>query len=537
MGSRRAPVVGFACVGLVLLAAFSAAQAQSDMNAQGVQLPGVEGGSPGEAPGGVPGGEVQPPQTPAWIFVPRIGLDEIVTDNARATSTNRQADLVSIVSPGIAVTADSARVKGALDYQLDVERFAETSDQNRIANNLFTNGQAIVVPNLLFFDARGSISQADVTGGRGFTNSKLIPEAQRVQVIAYSAGPTLRTDIGSLFNTEISYRASQTYFTNNTTVAGGAGLSNTTQHAGRFVFGTGEAFDRLHSAFIADALYQSGFGSSAGSNAGSGEIRKSAEVDNEYRITRAFSAIAEGGYEKLTFSGQSQLNEKGAIWGLGFAYDPNPDTRVRLVYGRRDGANDFRGELRFAITPATKAFITYNQQIETTQQEIIQALEGSSLGPGGTIINPTTGLPSTVVNPNFPLQNDIFRVKALRGGVISAVGRNTFTITGFREERISLAHLLPSETSEGGSFQWVRDINPDMSGSALVGYARDTIGSGPTINASVGITYHFSATLSGGVRYDFIKGGGGVGSAVVPVTASGSKFTQNAVTFSLRNTF
>src|SRR5690242_11312192 len=218
VGSRHAPVVGFVCIGLVLLAAFSAAQAQSDMNPPGVQPPGVAPATPGEAPSGVPGGEAQPPPTPAWIFVPRIGLDEIVTDNARATSTNRQADLVSILSPGIAVTADSARIKGALDYQLDVERFAEASDQNRIAHNLFANGQAIVVPNLLFFDARASISQADVAGGRGFTNSNLIPESQRVQVMTYSAGPTLRTDIGSLFNTEISYRASQAYFTNNTTL-------------------------------------------------------------------------------------------------------------------------------------------------------------------------------------------------------------------------------------------------------------------------------------------------------------------------------
>ncbi len=540
MGLRDAPRFGLTCIGLAMLAASPAALAQGYGNAPVVVPPESQGGTTDtgtSVPTGVIGGEAQPPPPPAWIFEPRIGIEETVTDNARATDVGRQADLVSTISPGIAVTADSARIKGSLDYSLDVQRYLKATDENRIANNLYGNGQAIVVPDLLYFDARASISQEDVAGGRGFANSNLIPEAQRAQVIAYSAGPTLRTNIGSLLSTEISYRASQTYFTNNTTLTGGAGLSNSTQQEGRFVLGTGEAFDRLNTALVADYVHATGFGSSVASNAASSEDKKSAEVDSEYRITRTLSVIAQGGYEKLTFPGSSQLNITGPIWGAGFQYNPNPDALVRLIYGRRDGGNDFSGELRFAITPATRIFVTYAQQVETTQEAILGGLGNTGLGPGGTIINPVSGLPSTVVNPNFPLQNDIFRIKSLQGGVTSAVGRNTFTVTGFREERASLAGLLPSDTSTGGSFQWIRDINPLTSGSMLVGYTKDTIGSGPTINASVGISHHFTETLTGGVRYDYIRGSGAIGTVVGPISATGTKFTQNAVTFSLRKTF
>lgn len=538
MGLRDTPSVGLTCIGLAMLAASSAATAQTyGSNTPATVVPPAE-----TTPGGptvptpeAPVGE-QPP-TPAWIFEPRLGLEEIITDNARATNVGRQADLVSTVSPGIAVTGDTARIKASLDYSLDVQRYLKATDQNRIANNLYANGEGIVVPDLLYFDARASISQEDIAGGRGFASSTLVPEAQRTQVIAYTAGPTLRTNIGSLFSTEISYRASQTYFTNTTTLAGGAGLSNSTQQEGRFVLGTGDAFDRLSSSLLVDYVHSTGSGSSIASNTASGEDRKQAEVDNQYHITRTLSVIAQGGYEKLTFPSSSLGSIKGPIWGAGFEYNPNPDDLVRLVYGRRDGGNDFAGELRFAITPLTKIFVTYTQGVETTQQAILGNLGQSGLGPGGVIINPVSGLPVTVVNPNFPLQNDIFRTKSLQGGITSSVGRNTFTITGFREQRTSLAGLLPSDTSTGGSFQWLRDINPDTGATLLVGYSKDTIGSGPTINASIGLSHHFTQTLVGGVRYDYIRGSGAINTAAGPVLATGTNFTQNALTFSLRKTF
>ena len=101
---------------------------------------------------------------------------------------------------------------------------------------------------------------------------------------------------------------------------------------------------------------------------------------------------------------------------------------------------------------------------------------------------------------------------------------------------MSLAGFLPSDTSTGGSFQWTRDMNPSTTGFLLLGYAKDTIGSGPTINASVGITHSFTETLTGGVRYDYIKGSGGIGGISV-ISTSGQNFTQNALTFSLQKTF
>src|SRR5437667_625836 len=193
------------CIGLAVAAAPFAAMGQGYMNQPPVLGPNDRGGTqepsgtvePESAPGVVAPAEGQPPPPPAWIVVPRIGVAETVTDNARATSVARQADLVTTLAPGIAVTADTARLKGSLDYELDVQRYLKATDQNRIANNLFSTGEATIVPNLLFFDGRASISQVDVAGGRGFTSSNLIPEAQRAQVIAYTVGPSLRTNIGS----------------------------------------------------------------------------------------------------------------------------------------------------------------------------------------------------------------------------------------------------------------------------------------------------------------------------------------------------
>jgi uncharacterized protein (PEP-CTERM system associated) len=372
---------------------------------------------------------------------------------------------------------------------------------------------------LLFFDAGASNSQADINGGQGFTNSRLIPGAQRTNVFAADFGPALRTDIGTLGHLELLYHFSGTHFTNNTTVSGSTGLSNTTQNEGRLSLSTGEDFGRFNSTLVADVVKSSGDGTA------SSQTDKRIELDSQYAVTRSISLIAQVGYEDQTFPGSTASNISGAILQGGASYTPNPDTSVRLLYGRRQGSDDFSGDLRFAVTAATRVNISYSQSVETTQQLILQNL-------GNQV--PGTGVPGPVVNPNFPLQNNIFRFRTLQAGLTSTLERNTFAVTAFHEEQTSLVGLTSSNgTSSGGSFQWTREMSPRMSGSLLLGYSSDVGGGSGTANVTARIDYTFTDTLNGTIRYDFIDGSGGVAFNGV----GGGRFTQNALTLGLRKTF
>src|SRR5436190_20012070 len=87
-----------------------------------------------------------------WTVAPRVSGQEIFTDNVLYTPTNRRGDFITSVSPGIDIIGESPRLQAKLDYAPTLQLYALTPDQNFIGHNLYANGTAVVVPDLLFFD-------------------------------------------------------------------------------------------------------------------------------------------------------------------------------------------------------------------------------------------------------------------------------------------------------------------------------------------------------------------------------------------------
>jgi len=517
VGQRPMPKlwVWLACAGLAFSTSTSAL-------AQAGPLEAPEAGGAPEPPqaNGAP-----PPQGKGWVFLPSIGISEIATDNVLQATSPRKADLITIINPGLQITGDTARFKGNLNLQPQFQRYLKTQDQNYLAFNLNGAGEATLSQDLLYFDAAASSSQSNINGNLGYTNPNLIPGSQHTQVFTTNLGPVLRTDVGSLFHTELLYQFSATHFNNNTTVPGSTGLSNTTQNEGRLTLNTLDNFGKLNSTLIADAYKSSGGGINSSST------DKRIELDNEYAVTDTLFLLGQFGYEDQTFPGSTASDITGAIAQGGLRYTPNPDTSVSLLYGLRQGTTEFEGNLRFAVTQATNVFISYSESVETTQQLIQQ-----NLGTGGTTTTPGQP-PIPIVNPNFPLQNNVFRFKTLNGGITSAVGRNTFTLTLYRDEQTSLAGVNSSNgTSMGGSFGWTREMSERMTGSLFAGYSSNVGGGGGTGNITASINYVFSDTLHGTIRYDFIDGNNGTVFTTTNVPNTG-RYTQNALTLSLVKTF
>src|SRR5437868_8151381 len=93
-----------------------------------------------------------------WTITPFISGQETFTDNVLLTPTKRQSDFVTGLSPGISITGESARFSANLNYSPTVQLFALTPNQNFIGHNLYANGNAILVKDLLFLDARGYLA-------------------------------------------------------------------------------------------------------------------------------------------------------------------------------------------------------------------------------------------------------------------------------------------------------------------------------------------------------------------------------------------
>ena len=476
----------------------------------GPQLPGGGGGA---AQGG-----------PAWIITPSVQGSETFTDNVLSTAHQRQADLISTLSPGLSISGESARLRGVFSYDPQLVKYLNVTSQDQILQSLFGTGTLTAVQDMLFLDLNASISNASRSSGRGFNNTSQIPTSQSTQSIAYTASPYARFHFGDSGDAEVRYSLSQTVFDGNTgatvdTTTGQAlgAISNTTQQAESAKYSTGQAFSRLQFTFGLDNTTVTSGGSALNSRDTRGT------VNGTYQVTDAVQALFGAGYESLTYSNQTGANFRGPTWNIGGRYAPRDDRVVQLTYGKSQGNDSFAGSAHYAIGGRTVVSASYSESTTTQQQQLLQNLSNATQVTPGIIIDKTTGLPTFIANPNLALQNSVLRSQNLQAGVTVTGIRDTVTFNLSRTEQTGLTAGSLSQTTTGGVVGWSRELTPYTSGTINASYA--TSDSGTTVGATTGnidsttlsmsLNFTLTETLTANASYAMSYQSGGVGGAVL----------------------
>jgi uncharacterized protein (PEP-CTERM system associated) len=509
----------------------------------GVGLP-TTGPGGAAAPGGARGG------APSLLIVPSISVSEQFTDNALATPTQRLSDAITTITPGIAISDQSSRLTGQFTYDPEaVEHLAVTS-QDQVIQNFFGTGTFIAVPNLLFFDATASASEASRVGGLGYGNGAQIPTSAATQTYAYSGSPYLRFHYGDYGDLEVRYRYAETIFSGNTgtiesTIPGEtiSGISNSIDNEISENFTTGEAYGRLQLTAAFDFTDNNSAGSISSKST-------TFDVDAKYRITNSFYGLVTGGYDKLVYPGEPADFDgayTGPDYSAGFLFQPREDRLIQLTYGRMQGQHTFAGNAQYALTKLTTLSASYSQQNSTPQQQLLQNLSQATQLPTGAIVNQTTNLPLSTVNPNLALQNGVFQMQTLTGGVSMVGGqRDTYTLYFNRTVDTALSAGSFSQTSDGINFLWARDIAPFTQGSLNAGYSTTSsaaiAGVGNTssdaLTFTVSLNYGLTPTLTAGASYELTRQDGIAGSVLGGTVGSTSgSVLIDLITLSLRKTF
>jgi uncharacterized protein (PEP-CTERM system associated) len=468
-------------------------------------------------------------QPPAWLIIPRLGVQEEITDNARQSSTQRTADFVSMISPGIFISGDTPALRTTIDYSPTFQRNVVATDQNAIYQQGFATADATLLPEHLFLDARASAFLGSRTGGDAPFNAATLPQSERTQVIAYSGGPVAKMRVFDEGTAELRYTIGQTQFVSNsgalssgTTASTVNSVSSATTQDLRANIDSGESFGRIENRLILDV--------SRSDVADSNFSSKAAFVSDEtqYKLRSNFALIGDLGYQLYRFPGYAAADENGAIAMGGFKYTPNPDSYLRVTYGHHDGINSFQGDGRYAVTPLTTVFASYIDSITTPQQAILGNLATAAETADGTIVNSTTGLPASLYNSQFALQNDILRFGTLTGGITANLNPNIFTLTLVQQTIQSLTGATPNDSSLGGNIGWTRLMTPTTNLTAAAGYYVHDVNHETSLDASLTLTHNFTETLFGSVRYEFAK---------IDSDEPGISFYQNLMTVSMRKLF
>lgn len=514
----------------------------------GASSGGVAGPATGPGGAAAPGGARD--GTPSLLIVPSIAVSEQFTDNVLQTATQRLSDAITTITPGISISDQSSRLIGQFSYNPEaIEHLAVTS-QDQVIQNLFGTGTFIAVPNLLFFDADASASEASRVGGLGYGNQAQIPTSAAVQTYAYSGSPYLRFHYGDYGDLELRYRFSETIFSGNTgaiasTVPGQAvsAISNSTINQLSENFTSGEAYGRLQLTAAFDFVDYSSADATSSKDL-------TINVAANYRIINSLFAILSGGYEKLVYPGEPAGFDgayTGPDYSAGFRYQPREDRSVQLTYGRSQGQHEFAGNAQYALTKLTNLSASYSEQVSTPQQQLLQNVAQATQLPTGPIVNQTTNLPQSTVNPNLALQNGVFRTQTLSGGVSMIGGpRDTYSLYFNRSVENALSAGSFSQTADGINFGWSRDISPFTQGSLSAGYSTTTsaaiAGMGNTSSDSltfaVSLNYGLTPTLTAGASYQLTRQDGISGSITGgTIGSSTGSVIIDLITLSLRKTF
>lgn len=94
---------------------------------------------------------------------PRLGFSQAYTDNLRLSDHDKDAALITTVSPGISIIRNSGALRGSLDYSLNGIVYIKSNQGSQLQNSLSANGQAEIIPRTFYVDAQANVGQQNAS--------------------------------------------------------------------------------------------------------------------------------------------------------------------------------------------------------------------------------------------------------------------------------------------------------------------------------------------------------------------------------------
>lgn len=507
---------------------------------------------------------------PAFLIQPSLGVDLGVTDNALRIQSPRRADFFTLITPSVVVSGDTSRLKVNLAYTPQAAIYASQSSQTRV--DQFFNGQAlgIIVPDAVFLDVRGSITETSLTGN-GLQNYNTVSNYNRqnqVMTTTIAVTPYTEHRFGGWGTARLGYSFDRTLQDGNQNQAAPNNLAvlnalnspaygyvgNLTTQRERLSYASGENFGRFNDLATVQAVQYNGSGSYRGA------FRN--EISNElgYALTRQVTLLGGLGYQDIRYAGSPPIRISEPSYNFGVRYSPNPDSTLTVLYGRHDGIGSISFDGQYAPTARTRLIGRYSTGLTSDLEETQNVLAASTVGSDGLVTDTVTGAPVSS-GSFFGVQNGVFKVRRLSLNALLLQDRDTFSVGLTYEDRTNLSNTISafnttvipagsSSTSVYGSAAWQHELTPVLNSNVSLQYGttnntQQFLGAGNgtqnTFSVTAALNRQLTETLSASVRYTYVNqsGGSGVNQGFQNTSSFGGNgsYTENAVLVGLRKSF
>ena len=355
------------------------------------------------------------PQLRPWLLVEQEFSDNVDLD----PDDDRQSGFVTRVTPGVSLRADTFRFQGGFDGALRSRYTTDGDDEGFTFDGALTgDGTVQVVPGRLFLEGKASVSQ------QVLNNAAAQTAANQDTVQVYRLSPVLRHRLGGFAVGELRYTFGQFLVSSDQ-------ASNTTMHTGQASLASGDDFDRLRWAL---------------NNRVSRSIRSDAsdieQADSlaqaELGVTRWFSPIVAGGYQRFDADGSRADFDGPAFWG-GVRWRPGRRTDLALTYGKRDDRFSPGAELTYRFSENFRLAASYAEGLSTAQQRLSTNLSFIGIDRDtDQFVDERAGTPFDPRADPFNIDDEIVYIKAARLALGFTRGRYGFGVQGYfgREEDV-----------------------------------------------------------------------------------------------------
>lgn len=171
--SRAASIAGLACLGACVAASVAAQDA---------------GGT-----------------APHLSVVPRVSVSERYTNNVALSSTGKQSEFVTQISPGISIRSNAGRLKGTFDYSLNELIYARGTSARQSQNALNSVLNLEAIDGFAFVDFSGTISQQSISAlGKPSTDGSSL-NGNSTETAVFHLSPYLKGSLGGFADYELRY--------------------------------------------------------------------------------------------------------------------------------------------------------------------------------------------------------------------------------------------------------------------------------------------------------------------------------------------
>ena len=466
-----------------------------------------------------------------WTILPRISLQEVLNDNVLEVHSPRRWDLISVLSPGVAIQGNTSRVQLRLDYAPTLDLYARTHGQSGIGQQLNSAGTVVLLPEHLFVDVRGvvgvqaangaiggygGLGQGNFGGIGGATQPDTLglSRQNRAQTSSFSVSPYALQRFGNFGTGKVGISLNAA---SSSLVRGFAPLpfeqgpnsQRQTSVEETLQFQTGPQFVRFRDTVAADNRQTQSRGTGGGNS-----FNRSISDRLDYAISRTISVYGSLGWEDIHYGGANRFDTRGVTWAIGTTLTPNEDSQISLGYGHQAGIGSVQIDARYALSARTVLTASYSTGVGTQLDQLGNQLDLATVGNNGDLLNGQTGGPLFVGNNALGITPGVYRTTRALLSAHTVLARDAFTLTlsSTQSEQVGATNAA-TNTVRGAKnavqavqVVWDHTLNEDLSATASASYSIGSPQAGfyaRSLALGLSLQYRVSETVSSFVRYSF----------------------------------